>query len=128
MSGTVTSRVAVDPAPSPGALRAPASPPAGGEATAGAGFCASGFCASGFDAWRVDASGSDAAAPSDSSAMMTSPGDTLSPTLTLMPRTTPASGAGTSMVAFSDSSVISAASLSTRWPSLTSTSITGTSL
>jgi len=58
--------------------------------------------------------------------MITSPCDTLSPTLTRMPRTTPAAGAGTSMVALSDSSVISALSLSTRWPSLTSTSMTGT--
>jgi hypothetical protein len=58
--------------------------------------------------------------------MITSPCDTLSPTLTLMPRTTPAVGAGTSIVAFSDSSVISAASLSTRSPSFTRISMTGT--
>ena len=40
----------------------------------------------------------------------------------------PASGAGTSSVALSDSSVTSGASLSTASPGFTSTSMTGTSL
>ena len=56
------------------------------------------------------------------------PSDTLSPSLTLMAFTTPASGAGTSIVALSDSSVISASSAFTASPGLTMISITGTSL
>src|SRR5690242_12331688 len=120
MSGTVTSIV-------PPPERAGAG--AGGAGFGGAGAAtvaaagAAAFGASGFGAGA-----GAAAAPSASSAMITSPCDTLSPTLTLIPRTVPDAGAGTSMVAFSDSSVISAESFSTRWPSLTSTSMTGTFL
>ena len=59
---------------------------------------------------------------------MTVPSDTVSPTWTLSSRTTPPSGAGTSRVALSDSSVISGSSAFTASPGLTSTSMTGTSL
>src|SRR5437867_9918429 len=62
------------------------------------------------------------------SVRITVPSDTLSPTLTLMSFTAPASGAGTSIVALSDSSVISASSAFTVSPGLTMISITGTSL
>src|SRR5689334_14970882 len=120
MSGTVTSSL---PPPPEGA---------GAWAGAGAGFGAAGAAAGEAGAAVLGGSGfagADAAeAESVSRLMIVSPCDSLSPTLTLMPRTTPVAGAGTSMVAFSDSSVISALSFSTRWPSLTSTSITGTFL
>jgi hypothetical protein len=55
------------------------------------------------------------------------PWATLSPTLTLSSCTTPANGAGTSIVALSDSSVTSGSSSETVSPAETSTSITGTS-
>src|SRR5206468_12391032 len=51
-----------------------------------------------------------------------------SPTLTFNSFTTPPSGAGTSIVALSDSSVTSGSSPLTVSPALTCTSITGTSL
>ena len=56
------------------------------------------------------------------------PSLTLSPTLTTTSFTVPAEGAGTSIVALSDSSVTSASSAFTASPAFTSTSITGTSL
>ena len=56
------------------------------------------------------------------------PCETLSPSLTFSSLTTPASGDGTSIVALSDSSVISESSFLTLSPGLTSTSMTGTSL
>src|SRR2546430_2152590 len=59
---------------------------------------------------------------------MTLPSLTLSPTLTLRSLTVPALGAGTSMVALSDSSVTSESSAFTASPGLTKTSMTGTSL
>jgi hypothetical protein len=65
--------------------------------------------------------------PPTSSVQIGEPFDTFAPAFTLSPRTVPASGAGTSIVAFSDSSTTSGASLATASPSLTSTSITGTS-
>src|SRR5207253_478187 len=54
--------------------------------------------------------------------------ETLSPILTLISFTTPAAGDGISIVALSDSSVISDCSLETASPGLTSTSMTSTSL
>src|SRR5712692_5332678 len=56
------------------------------------------------------------------------PWDTLSPTLTLSSLTTPASGEGISIVALSDSSVMSDCSFATESPGLTRTSITSTCL
>ena len=56
------------------------------------------------------------------------PSLTLSPTLTFISFTTPATGAGTSIVALSDSSVTSASSALTCRPAFTSTSMTGMSL
>src|SRR5436309_3056811 len=56
------------------------------------------------------------------------PSETLSPTLTLSAVIVPPEGEGTSIVALSDSSVISASSAFTVSPALTCTSITGTSL
>ncbi len=53
------------------------------------------------------------------------PSDTLSPGLIFISLTTPAKGAGTSIVALSDSSVISESSALTVSPGLTRTSITG---
>src|SRR5262252_6094750 len=59
---------------------------------------------------------------------MGEPFDTLSPILILISRTTPAEGDGISIVALSDSSVMSDCSLVTASPGLTSTSMTATSL
>jgi hypothetical protein len=56
------------------------------------------------------------------------PSETLSPTLTFTSFTTPANGAGTSMVALSVSSEISACSADTVSPGFTETSIMLTSL
>ena len=56
------------------------------------------------------------------------PWETLSPTLIFTSFTTPASGAGTSIVALSDSSVTSESSALTVSPGFTRTSMTGTSL
>src|SRR6201996_590272 len=73
------------------------------------------------------AAGAGAAPPSDDSIKaMTSPSDNSSPSLTFNSFTTPPNGAGTSIVALSDSSVIRPWSLATVSPTLTSTSITGT--
>ena len=66
-----------------------------------------------------------AAAPS--SMRIAEPSDTVSPTATFSSRTTPACGAGTSIVALSDSSVISGSSGATSSPGATSTSMIGTS-
>src|SRR5688572_27646182 len=60
--------------------------------------------------------------------MSTVPCETESPTPTRSSETVPAVGAGTSMVALSDSSVTSGSSTATVSPGLTWTSITGTSL
>ena len=60
--------------------------------------------------------------------MITLPSLTLSPTLTRISCTTPDSGAGTSIVALSDSSETSGSSAFTLSPTLTKISMTGTSL
>src|SRR5512138_1091709 len=59
---------------------------------------------------------------------MGEPLDTLSPTLIFSSRTTPWEGDGISIVALSDSSVMSDCSFATASPGLTSTSMTSTSL
>src|SRR5437773_3336712 len=69
-----------------------------------------------------------AAAPVVSRVRKTLPSLTLSPTLTFNSLTVPADGAGTSIVALSDSSVTSGSSGFTTSPGLTKTSMTGTSL
>src|SRR5947207_3058880 len=71
---------------------------------------------------------SGAAAPVTSSTTMGEPWDTLSPVLTLISFTTPAAGDGISIVALSDSSVISDCSFVTLSPGLTRTSMTSTLL
>src|SRR5437763_15340 len=71
--------------------------------------------------------GAAAATPVDS-VRMSVPSETLSPTLTAIAFTTPSTGDGTSIVALSDSSVAIGASLLIASPTLTSTSMTGTSL
>ena len=58
---------------------------------------------------------------------ITEPSDTVSPTATFSSCTTPACGAGTSMVALSDSSVISGSSGATSSPGATRISMIGTS-
>src|SRR5205085_1688671 len=70
--------------------------------------------------------GEDAACVS--SVNISAPSLTLSPTLSLTSLTTPEDGDGTSIVALSDSSVISESSAFTASPGFTNTSITGTSL
>src|SRR5215813_4076231 len=67
-------------------------------------------------------------AVADSSMRMGEPLETLSPTLTLIDCTVPAPGDGISIVALSDSSVMSDCSLAIASPGLTSTSMTSTSL
>src|SRR5688572_5135523 len=62
------------------------------------------------------------------STKITEPSLTLSPTLTWIALTTPDSGAGTSIVALSDSSETSGSSAFTVSPTLTKISMTGTSL
>ena len=74
------------------------------------------------------AGAADSAAAALSSNRTREPSETLSPTLTLSSLTVPATGEGTSMVALSDSSVISASSALMASPGLTRTSMTGTSL
>ena len=59
---------------------------------------------------------------------MAVPSETLSPTFTFTSFTVPVIGEGTSMVALSDSSVISACSFATVSPGFTKTSMIGTSL
>src|ERR1041384_3292351 len=84
----------------------------------------SGFAAfsafAGFSGFSGFAGFSAGAAPSLSSRQIRVPLETLSPTFTLSPRTTPASGDGTSIVDLSDSSTMSAWSLTTVSPSATS--------
>ena len=65
---------------------------------------------------------------SASSSRIGVPCDTLSPIFTFNSLTTPAAGDGISIVALSDSSVISDCSLDTASPGFTSTSMTSTSL
>ena len=60
--------------------------------------------------------------------MISVPSDTLSPTLSFSSFTTPAAGEGISIVALSDSTVISDVSFSTASPGLTRTSMTSISL
>src|SRR5947207_548154 len=85
----------------------------------------------------ADAAGADGAAgapvgcaapPPVARIVITVPSDTLSPIFTFISWTTPPSGAGTSIVALSDSSVISASSAFTVSPGLTWISMTGMSL
>src|ERR1700687_3541108 len=88
-----------------------------GGASAGAAVAAA-ACAGAAEARAFDASRTT----------ITFPSLTLSPGLTFTSLITPAEGEGTSMVAFSDSSVTSESSAFTVSPGLTRTSITGTSL
>src|ERR1700676_3021384 len=74
------------------------------------------------------AGAAEARASDASRTTITFPSLTLSPSLTFTSLITPAEGEGTSMVAFSDSSVTSESSAFTVSPGLTRTSITGTSL
>jgi hypothetical protein len=66
-----------------------------------------------------------AALPATSISATTLPSDSVSPILTLISLTTPATADGTSIVALSDSSVTKPWSLATVSPTATSTSITG---
>src|SRR3569623_1467745 len=104
---------------------------AGSGATSVTGTAAAGVFASVFGGGvdvAVGTSTGAATPPVVSSSQTSSPCDTLSLALSLKRRTTPAAGDGTSIVALSLSSTISGASFPTLSPSLTSTSITGTSL
>src|SRR6187402_2305236 len=104
-----------------GAAAAGCAAAAGGGDDAWAG-CAAAGCAAG-------AAGEGAAADSAASSINTSvPSETLSPTLTLISLTTPDFGAGTSIVALSDSSAISGSSALTLSPGLTMISMIGISL
>src|SRR6185503_978985 len=104
-----------------GAAAAGCAAAAGGGDGAWAG-CAAAGCVAG-------AAGAGAAADSAASSINTSvPSETLSPTLTLISLTTPDFGAGTSIVALSDSSAISGSSALTLSPGLTRISMIGISL
>src|SRR5262247_1582755 len=91
-----------------------------GAAAAGAGAAAVGTVA--------PAAAAVAALPPVESVSTTAPSDTLSPTLSFTSCTVPPNGAGTSIVALSDSNVTSASSALIVCPAFTCTSITGTSL
>jgi hypothetical protein len=69
-----------------------------------------------------------AAAAVASTIAITSPCDTRDPRCTFISRMTPAAVDGTSIVAFSVSSVISAPSIAIESPAFTATSMTSTSL
>src|SRR6187402_1771753 len=108
-------------------------------AGAGDGAAAAGCAAAaggGDDAWAgcaaagcVAGAAAGTAADSAASSINTSvPSETLSPTLTLISLTTPDFGAGTSIVALSDSSAISGSSALTLSPGLTMISMIGISL
>jgi len=112
---------------SPGRESNAAPPPA---ATAAAGAAATGAAA---EAAAVGAAAAGAAGLAAASAptltrASTTPSATLSPTLTFNSVTTPDTGEGMSMVALSDSSVINESSAFTVSPTLTSSSMIGTSL
>src|SRR6266542_5519728 len=100
----------------------------GGGAAGGAATGASAFAAAAAGASFLALGALAAAAAPVLSVRMTLPSLTLSPTLTFNSLTVPADGAGTSMVALSDSSVTSGSSGFTASPGLTKTSMTGTSL
>src|SRR5205814_7611301 len=131
MSGTLTSIVPAGPAAAGAACSfgLASCAAAGRAASLGLVACAAAGAAS-VPAGR-DALAAGAAFPppsADSSVRIALPSLTLSPTLTLRSLTVPALGAGTSMVALSDSSVTSESSAFTASPGLTKTSMTGTSL
>src|SRR5262245_4735171 len=110
--------------------------PENGTDCAGAGGVVAGLSGAGARAAGAGAAAGGAAtgalasagAAAESITSMAEPFDTLSPSLIRNSFTTPACGAGTSIVALSDSSVISGSSFFTASPGLTSTSITGTFL
>ncbi len=98
-------------------------------AAAGATGAGLGAAATGAGAGACAGAGAGAAAPpAPSSTTISVPSDTASPTFTRMSLTVPAAGDGTSIVALSDSSVISDCSASTLSPTFTLISMTGTSL
>ena len=105
-------------------------------AAAGAGAGAGGAAAvvgAGAEAATGTAAGAgagaaDTLAPADATTTTTAPSDTLSPSLTLISLTTPATVDGTSIVALSDSSVTKDCSTLTVSPTLTRISMTGMSL
>jgi hypothetical protein len=102
----------------------------GGSVFAGSAFAGSALGVSATlatSAFGASAVAAGAAAAASSISATTLPSDTPSPTLTLSSRTTPAKGAGTSMVALSDSRVTSPWSAFTVSPTATSSSITGMS-
>src|SRR6185369_13771759 len=82
----------------------------------------------GIAAATAAAAGGAAVASPVASVKITEPSLTLSPTLILIALTTPDSGAGTSIVALSDSSETSGSSAFTVSPTFTKISMTGTSL
>ena len=80
------------------------------------------------DAAGAAGAGGAAAGASELNTRIVAPCDTLSPTFTFTSCTTPSASAGTSIDAFSLSSVMSESFFFTRSPGLTKTSMTGTSL
>ena len=100
-----------------------------GEICAAAGGLAPACCGkTGLEGAALAGCGAGASPSLASSSRIMLPSATLSPSLTLTSFTTPAAGEGISMVALSDSTVISEASLATESPGLTRISMTSTSL
>ena len=112
-SGRIRGPWAADASPAASAFGAGAASFAAAGAGSGAAACVAGAAS---------------ALPATRSSQMASPSLSLSSTFTATLATVPAIGAGTSIVDFSDSSTISGWSASTVSPSLTNTSMTGTSV
>src|SRR5207302_1581589 len=93
---------------------------------AGAGAAAWAFCAGGAAAGA--GAGEELGEEPPARTRIGAPFDTLSPTLIFSSFTTPSDGEGISIVALSDSRVMSDCSFATASPGLTSTSMTSTSL
>ena len=102
--------------------------PAGAAVVAGAGFGAGALDAAARARQRLRPPRASPGHRPASSVRISVPSATLSPTLTFISFTVPAAGAGTSIVALSDSSVTSESSAATMSPGFTNTSMTGTSL
>ena len=94
-------------------------------ATGAAGLAGTGVTGEDEDAGLVAAASVEAATATVSRVMTSTPSETLSPILTFNSLTTPDIGAGTSIVALSDSSVINGSSAVTLSPGATRISITG---
>src|SRR5437870_6296938 len=121
----------VPPGPGADALETDSARPTAGAAGTGAGTAASigpGFAVGASWGFGADLAGAAGAVSVSSRTRIGLPCETLSPVLTRISFTTPAAGEGISIVALSDSTLMSDCSGFTASPGLTSTSITSTFL